>query len=63
MGKKEFLKFGDIEIKKREFHSSKSSIPIGDVNNGKMVISDTFSGIKNGSKSFVGYQNSRDISP
>ena len=40
---KEFLKFGDIEIKKQTFQSSKELIDIGHVNIDKIVISVEFS--------------------
>ena len=57
MGKKEILKFDDVEIEKGEFHSSKNTIPIDDVNIDKVVISDQFSWIIKGSRYFISYKN------
>ena len=39
---KEFLKFGDVEIEKRKFHCSKSSVTQGDVHINKILISEGF---------------------
>ena len=61
--RKEFLKFGDIEIKKQTFHSSKGLIDIGHVNIDKIVISVEFSYTKNGSRYFSCYQNNKEITP
>lgn len=44
---KEFLNFHDLEIKKQRFHSSKSEIPIGDVNLNKVLVSKEFPCKKN----------------
>ena len=58
---KEFLKFADVEIKKRKFPSSKGPIDVGDVNIDKIVISNKFSCTKRGSKYFVGYKNIEEL--
>ena len=42
MGKKEFLKFGGVEMEKPEFHSFKNAIPIDNVNVNKKAISNEF---------------------
>ena len=47
-----FLRFACVQMKKKEFHYSKSSVDIGDVgdvNIDKFVISDKFPSSKNGS--------------
>ena len=49
---KELLKFGDAEIEKREFHSSKNSIAIYDVNIKKILLSHAFGYGKNNESSF-----------
>ena len=59
--KKEFLKIGDVEIKKKEFHCSKCLISIGFVNIDKIVISGEFSCAKKGSEYFVNYNNNEDV--
>lgn len=46
---KEFLKFREVEIEKREFHSPKRAIHIEDVNTDKIIMPDKFPGSKNGS--------------
>ena len=50
MGEKQFINSGDVKIDKQEFHSSKSAIPISDVNIDKTVISAEFPFAKNASK-------------
>ena len=58
---KEFLKFGDAETEKREFHSSKRAIPIGAVNIDNRVIPEEFPCAKKSSKYFFGYENNEGI--
>ena len=58
---KEFLKFGDIEIKKQKFRSSKGLIDIGHVNIDKIVISVEFSWTKNCSRYFSCYQTIKKL--
>ena len=48
MGKKEFLKFDEVETEKVQFHRSKSAISIGDVNIDKIVIFEEFPCAKKG---------------
>ena len=63
MSKLEFLKFGDAETEKQEYHSSKSAISIYDVNIDKIIISEEFFYAKRGSKYFVGYKDIKEITP
>ena len=60
---KEFLKYDEVEIEKREFHSSKRAIHTDDVSTDKIKISDEFPFSKNGSKYFVGYNNNEKAIP
>ena len=54
---KQFLKFGDVDCEKRNFHSSKSPIDVGNSNIEKIVRSGKFLCTKKDSKYFVGYKN------
>ena len=54
---KEFPKFGDIEIEKQKFHSSKSAISIDDVDIKKISVPKKFTYSNNDSKLFTGYVN------
>ena len=61
-----FLRFACVQMKKKEFHYSKSSVDIGDVgdvNIDKFVISDKFPSSKNGSGCmyFVGYKKRKRL--
>ena len=61
-----FLKFGDAEIEKIKFHSSKETIAIGNVNIKKLLVSDAFAyGIikKTNAKFPIGYEDGRKIRP
>ena len=63
-----FLRFACVQMKKKEFHYSKSSVDIGDVgdvNIDKFVISDKFPSSKKGSGCmyFVGYKKKEKITP
>lgn len=55
---KMFSKFSDIEIKKQKFHFPKKGIHISKVDTTKIIVSEGFTYLKNGSESndFVGYK-------
>ena len=57
----EFLKFGDVKTKKREFFSSKSAIPISHITIDKIVTPEEFSCVKKDSKYFVSYKNKEEV--
>ena len=63
MGKKEFLKFCDVESEKQTFHPSKSAIPLSSVNIDRIVISAEFSCAKKVSRYFVGYKTTKEVIP
>ena len=70
---KESVKFHDVEIEKKEFHCSKSAIPIShvstdnvstdNVSTDKIVMSEAFPCAKKGSKYFGGYKDNEDVTP
>lgn len=63
MGKKEFLKFCDVESEKQTFHPSKGAIPLSSVNIDRIVISAEFSCAKKVSRYFVGYKTTKEVIP
>ena len=58
---RESVKFHDVEIEKKEFHCSKSAIPISHVSTDKIVMSEAFPCAKKGSKYFGGYKDNEDV--
>lgn len=56
------MKFGDVEIEKIKFHSSKEAIAIGHVNIKKIIVSDVFAYGTN-AKFPIGYKGRRKIRP
>ena len=70
---KESVKFHDVEIEKKEFHCSKSAIPIShvstdnvstdNVSTDKIVMSEAFPCAKKGYKYFGGYKDNEDVTP
>ena len=59
---KQTLKFGDIVVNKKEFHTSKQAIVLNLVDTDKLVVSDKFKYSDNGSsKHFIGYLDDDDI--
>ena len=70
---KESVKFHDVQIEKKEFHCSKSAIPIShvstdnvstdNVSTDKIVMSEAFLCAKKGSKYFGGYKDNEDVTP
>ena len=70
---KESVKFHDVQIEKKEFHCSKSAIPIShvstdnvstdNVSTDKIVMSEAFPCAKKGSKYFGGYKDNEDVTP
>ena len=51
------LKFGDVEVNKKEFHAYKQSIALNLLDIDKIVMSDKFKHSDKGSKYFIGYRN------
>ena len=62
MSKKK-LKFGDVEVNKKEFHASKQPIALNLVDINQLVISDKFKHSDKGSKYFIGYKDNDIIRP
>ena len=60
---KEILKFNDIEIEKRKFHSFKSPTTVNDIDIDKITISNKFPCGKKGFKYFIGYKNDKKVIP
>ena len=68
---RESVKFHDVQIEKKEFHCSKSAIPIShvstdnvstdNVSTDKIVMSEAFPCAKKGSKYFGGYKDNEDV--
>ena len=54
----EFSKFGNFEIQKQKFHSSKKEIDLNKVDTKKIALSEGFAYGKNGSKYFVSCKKS-----
>ena len=57
------LKFGDVEVNKKEFHASKQPIALNLVDIDKIVISDKFQHGDKGSKYLIGYKDDDIIRP
>ena len=60
------MKFGDTEIGKHDFRSSKTTVDINDKDFNKILISDKFAHGKNKQnvfKYFIGYKNSEKANP
>ena len=55
------LKFGDIVVNKKEFNGSKKAIALNLVDTDKIVVSDKFKHLDNGSKYFAGYLHDDNI--
>ena len=51
------LKFGDIEVDKKEFYASKQPIGLNLVDTNKILISDKFKHSDKGFKYFIGYKD------
>ena len=58
---KQTLKFGYIEVTKRELHASKQAIPLNLVNTNKIVVSDKFKHSDNSFKYFISYLHEDDV--
>ena len=50
------LKFNNIRVNKKKFHTSKELIDLMSVNIDQIVVSDTSNHNNNGSRYFIGYQ-------
>ena len=60
------MKFGDTEIGKQDFRSSKTTVDINDRDFNKILLSDKFAYGKNKRKVFkyfIGYKNSEKVNP
>ena len=57
----ETLKFNDVVVSKKEFHTSKQTIALNLVATDKIVVSDKFKYSDNGSKYCIGYLDGDDI--
>ena len=60
---KNTLKFNNVRVNKKEFHKSKQAIDLDLVNVNKILVSDKFKHIDDGSKYFIGYQNDEIVKP
>ena len=60
---KNTLKFGNVIVNKREFHTSKQGIALNLVDTNKIVVSDKFKHSDNGFKYFIGYKEDDIIRP
>ena len=58
---KQTLKFNDIVVNKKEFHTSKQPINLNLVDTDKIVVSGKFKYSDNGSKYFIGYLDHDDV--
>ena len=59
---KKSLKFGEIKLKLKEFHRSKQSMYLNQVQTNKIVISDEFK-LDNCVKNFIRYRNGEIVKP
>ena len=57
------LKFNNIRVNKKEFHTSKQAIELDLVDTGKIVVSDRFKHSEEGFKYFTGYQENEIVKP
>ena len=55
------LKFGNIEVNKKEFHVSKQAIALNSVKTGKILVSYKFKHSDDGFKYFIGYLHDDDV--
>ena len=60
---KKALKFNNIRVNKKKFHMSKKPIVLMSVDIDQIVVSDKFNHINNGSRYFIGYQESEIVKP
>ena len=56
------LKFGEIKLNKKEFHKSKQSIYLNQVEISRITISDEFK-LDDGVINFIGYKNGETVKP
>lgn len=61
MGKKEFLKFDDVEVEKQEFNPSKNATLSDPLNIDKIVLSEEFPCSKTSYKYFISNKNNGGI--
>ena len=57
------LKFNNIRLNEKEFHTSKEPIDLTSVNVDQIVVSDKFKHNNEGFKYFIGYQGDEIIKP
>ena len=50
------LKFNNVKVNKKEFHTSKQEIDLDSVETNKLIVSDKFKHSEEGFKYFIGYQ-------
>ena len=55
------LKFNNVVVEKKEFHTSKQAITLKLVDTDKIVVSEKFKYSNNDSKYFIGYLGNDDI--
>ena len=60
---KKTLKFDNVEVNKKEFHTSKQPIALDLVNVDQILISDKFKHSDTGFKYFIGYRDDNVIRP
>ena len=60
---KETWKFDNVEINRKEFHTSKQSIALDLVNVNEILISDKFKHSDTGFKYFIGYRDDNIVRP
>ena len=60
---KETLKFYNVGINRKEFHTSKQSIALDLVNVNEILISDKFKHSDTGFKYFIGYRDDNIVRP
>ena len=60
---KKTLKFGNVEVNKKEFHTSKQSIALNLVNVNQIVVSDKVKHSDKSFKYFIGYKDDNIIRP
>ena len=56
-----FIKFGDIEIEKQNYHKHEIPIPIKNIDINKIAVSSEVSFGKKGFKYFIGYKHAKKI--
>ena len=60
---KKTLNFDNVEVNKKEFHTSKQTIVLNLVNINQMLMSDKFGNSDKGFKYFIGYKDDNIIRP